>query len=168
MEYCCKKINSPVGELTLIANDKGLAAVLWESDDQQRAEVETGIENHTHPVLVETEKQLVEFFEKKRRIFTIELDLTGTAFQKKVWEALLTIPFGETRTYGEIAKQINNPEAMRAVGMAANKNPVSIIVPCHRVIGASGKLVGFGGGLHNKSTLLRLENTNNPTLWDHL
>lgn len=168
MEYCFKKMNSPVGELTLITSDKGLAAVLWESDDPQRIEVKTGIENNTHPVLVETEKQLAEFFEKKRQIFTVELDLTGTAFQKKVWEALLTIPFGETRTYGEIAKQINSPEAVRAVGMAANKNPVSIIVPCHRVIGASGKLVGFGGGLHNKSKLLQLENTRNPTLWDQI
>lgn len=154
-----------MGELTLIAGDKGLVAVLWNYDGQ-RTRIEKGIENNHHAVLIETEKQLAEFFEKKRWIFTIELDLAGTPFQKKVWKALLTIPFGETRTYGDIARQIDNPESVRAVGMAANKNPIPIIVPCHRMVGASGKLVGFGGGLRNKSILLQLENIRNPTLWD--
>ena len=166
MDRCHTKINSPVGELTLIAGDNGLVAVLWENDDQ-KIRIEKGTENKHHAVLTETAKQLAEFFEKKRRIFTVELDLIGTAFQKKVWEALLTIPFGETRTYGEIARQIDNPEAVRSVGMAANKNPIPVIVPCHRMIGASGKLVGFGGGLQNKSILLGLENIRNPTLWDN-
>lgn len=157
-----------MGELTLIASDKGLTAVLWEYDSPLSNRIEKGIENKQHPLLLETEKQLEEFFDKKRRIFSVELDLQGTTFQKQVWEALLTIPFGVTRTYGDIGKQINNPDAVRAVGMAANKNPVPIIVPCHRIIGASGKLVGFGGGLQNKSILLQLENIHNPTLWDHL
>ncbi|AYB31480.1 methylated-DNA--[protein]-cysteine S-methyltransferase [Chryseolinea soli] len=163
--YYHKKIKSPVGELTLIASEKGLAGVHWQRDDPQSAPLNS-TECNDHPILVETEKQLTEYFEKKRTTFTLELDFIGTPFQKKTWEALLTIPFGETRTYGEIAKQIDSPNAVRAVGMAANKNPISIIAPCHRVIGHSGKLVGFGGGLENKSFLLRLENSRkNPTLW---
>lgn len=165
-EYYHKKMKSPVGELTLIASKKGLAGVHWPYDDPQRAPISTSIESNDHPVLLEAEKQLTEYFEKKRTTFTLELDFIGTPFQKKTWEALLTIPFGETRTYGQIAKQIGSPDAVRAVGMAANKNPISIIAPCHRVIGHSGKLVGFGGGLENKSFLLRLEDSRkNPTLW---
>ena len=157
-------MKSPVGELKLIASDNGLAGVLWENDDPHRKGTST--EDNDHPVLLEAEKQLGEYFEKKRTNFTLTLDFTGTDFQKKVWEALLTIPFGETRSYGQIAKQINNPKAVRAVGAAANKNPISIVAPCHRVIGATGKLIGFGGGLENKSFLLQMENTKrNPTLW---
>jgi methylated-DNA-[protein]-cysteine S-methyltransferase len=163
--YYHKKMKSPVGELTLIASEKGLAAVHWQHDDSPSAPL-SSIESNDHPVLLETEKQLTEYFEKKRTTFTLELDFIGTPFQKKIWEALLTIPFGETRTYGQIAKQIDSPNAVRAVGMAANKNPIPIIAPCHRVIGHSGKLVGFGGGLENKSFLLRLEDSRkNPTLW---
>ncbi|WP_158796122.1 methylated-DNA--[protein]-cysteine S-methyltransferase [Pedobacter sp. L105] len=162
-----KKIKFPVGELILIASDKNLAAVLWENDNPNRTGIETGQENNDHPVLLEVEKQLTEYFEKKRTVFALELDFTGTAFQKKVWDALLTIPFGETRTYGQIAKQIDHPKAVRAVGSAANKNPISIIAPCHRVIGTSGKLIGFAGGLKNKSILLQLEAARKtPTLWE--
>lgn len=166
MKYYHKKMKSPVGELKLIASDNGLAGVLWENDDPHPTGTSTSREDNDHPVLLEAEKQLAEYFEKKRTNFTLKLDFTGTDFQKKVWEALLTIPFGETRSYGQIAKQINNPKAVRAVGAAANKNPISIVAPCHRVIGATGKLIGFGGGLENKSFLLQMENTKrNPTLW---
>ena len=166
MDYYHKTIKSPIGELKLIASDKGLAAVLWENDEPQRIQIRESIERNDHPVLLETAKQLTEYFQKERTNFNLELDFVGTAFQKKVWEALLTIPFGETRTYGQIAKQINCPKAVRAVGGAANKNPISIIAPCHRLIGTSGKLIGFAGGLENKSHLLKFEDARrNPTLW---
>ncbi|WP_325063583.1 methylated-DNA--[protein]-cysteine S-methyltransferase [Risungbinella massiliensis] len=107
--------------------------------------------------LQEATKQLQEYMHGARQEFDLELDLLGTPFQRKVWEALRTIPFGETRSYQDIANQIENPKAVRAVGGANNKNPISIIVPCHRVIGANGALVGYGGGLDKKKYLLRLE-----------
>ena len=108
-------------------------------------------------MLLETERQLNDYFAGKRKSFSLKLDFQGTEFQKKVWAALLTIPFGETRSYGQIAKQIKNPKAVRAVGAANGKNPMSIIAPCHRVIGSSGKLTGFAGGLEAKARLLALE-----------
>ncbi|MDQ6476857.1 methylated-DNA--[protein]-cysteine S-methyltransferase [Dyadobacter sp. LHD-138] len=165
MEYYFKTMASPVGSLTLIASDKGLSAVQWERGNPDRTR--TGIENVNHPVLMETERQLNEYFQKKRKVFSLDLDFAGTDFQIKVWQALLTIPFGETRTYGQIAEQIGNPQAVRAVGGAANSNPISIVAPCHRVIGATGKLVGFGGGLANKALLLALERPYKQTsLWE--
>lgn len=164
--YYHKMMRSPVGELKLIASDKGLAAVLWENDDPKRVPISETIARDDHPTLLATEKQLKEYFEKKRTTFTLEMDFAGTDFQKKVWQALLTIPFGETRTYGQIAKQIGDVKAVRAVGAANGKNPISIIAPCHRVIGASGKLTGFAGGLENKARLLQMEDSRkNPTLW---
>lgn len=167
MESYFKTIESPVGTLTLVASDQGLLAVLWERDDPGRTGISFGLEQENHPFLVETERQLTEYFAKKRKVFSLNLHFEGTEFQKKVWEALLTIPFGETRTYGQIAKQIGSPKAVRAVGGAANKNPVSIIAPCHRVIGATGKLVGFAGGMANKTYLLGIERTFRQTsLWE--
>lgn len=167
MEYYFKTIESPVGKLTLVAGEQGLSSVLWEKEDTERTGISFGSEDKHHPILLETEKQLHEYFSKKRKFFTLKLDFQGTEFQKKVWEALLTIPFGETRTYGQIAKQIDNPQAVRAVGGAANKNPIPIIAPCHRVIGATGKLVGFGGGMVNKTILLDIEKTFKQTsLWE--
>lgn len=155
--YVYKTMQSPVGELTLVGSDRGLAAVLWENDDLGRVGLKIAGEDRNHPVLVETERQLGQYFMLQRKKFSIRLDFAGTEFQKKVWSALLTIPFGETRSYGEIAKQLGNPKAMRAVGAANGKNPISIIAPCHRVIGASGELTGFAGGLETKAYLLRLE-----------
>jgi methylated-DNA-[protein]-cysteine S-methyltransferase len=114
-------------------------------------------EDVRHPVLIETERQLREYFAGQRQEFALKLDLAGTAFQRKVWNALLTIPFGETRSYGQIARQIGNPNAVRAVGAANGRNPVSIIAPCHRVIGSTGKLTGFAGGIDSKAHLLALE-----------
>jgi methylated-DNA-[protein]-cysteine S-methyltransferase len=167
MAHYHKMMTSPVGELKLIASDNGLAGIQWDyGESDHTLTVDASIESNDHPILVEAEKQLTEYFEKKRTTFTLSLDFNGTEFQKKVWYAMLTIPFGETRTYGQIAKQIGTPDAVRAVGGAANKNPIPIIAPCHRVIGATGKLVGFGGGLQNKSILLQLEDSRrNPTLW---
>jgi len=107
--------------------------------------------------LLETQKQLTEYFAGKRQQFDVPLDFEGTEFQKKVWQALLSIPFGETRSYRDIAEQIGNVKAVRAVGAANGKNPISIIAPCHRVIGMNGKLVGFAGGLGNKDILLKIE-----------
>lgn len=156
-----------MGKLTLVASEKGLSTVLWEKDDPESTGVSFGMNDNNHSILVKTEQQLNEYFAKKRKEFSLKLDFVGTEFQKQVWEALLTIPFGETRTYGEIAKQISNPQAVRAVGGAANKNPIPIIAPCHRVIGATGKLVGFGGGIANKTILLDIERPFKQTsLWE--
>ena len=105
-------------------------------------------------------RQLEEFFAGKRKVFALPLSPEGTEFMQKVWQALASIPYGEVRTYGDIAKQIGAPKAYRAVGMACNRNPLPIIVPCHRVIGANGRLVGYAGGLETKATLLALEKTN--------
>jgi len=157
MNYHYKTMDSMVGKLTLVATDKGLAAVLWENDNPRRVRLGPVAENKKHPVLMEAETQLDEYFAGKRNRFSVKLDPKGTEFQNKVWDALRTIPFGETRSYGEIAKQIGNTKAMRAVGAANGRNPISIIVPCHRVIGASGRLTGFAGGLAIKEQLLSLE-----------
>jgi methylated-DNA-[protein]-cysteine S-methyltransferase len=158
MNYVYKIISSPVGALKLVGSDQGLAAILWENDNPQRVRVNASIEDNDHPVLLEAQRQLTEYFAGKRDSFSIELDPIGTKFQKEVWRALTAIPFGETRSYGDLAIQLGNPRASRAVGAANGKNPISIIVPCHRVIGASGKLTGFAGGLEAKAHLLQLEN----------
>jgi len=113
--------------------------------------------NDQHPILCEAECQLREYFAGERQQFDMPYDTVGTEFQKKVWQALLTIPFGETRSYQQIAEQIGNPKAVRAVGAANGKNPLSIMAPCHRVIGSNGKLTGFAGGLTVKAFLLELE-----------
>jgi len=155
--YVYKMMSSPVGRLKLIATDAGLAAILWENDRPSRVRLNAEAEDARHPVLVETERQLGEYFAGRRKAFALKLDLDGTAFQRKVWSALLTIPFGETRSYGQIARQIGNPDAVRAVGAANGRNPVSIVTPCHRVIGSTGKLTGFAGGLEVKARLLALE-----------
>jgi methylated-DNA-[protein]-cysteine S-methyltransferase len=162
MNLACKTIDSPVGKLKLVASDKGLVAILWENDSPRRVRLSEPIVNEQHPVLVETERQLGEYFAGKRKTFSVALDMRGTRFQKNVWEALLAIPFGETRSYGQLALQLGNPRASRAVGAANGRNPVSIIVPCHRVIGSSGKLTGFAGGLEIKARLLNLEKSGRP------
>jgi methylated-DNA-[protein]-cysteine S-methyltransferase len=152
-----KMVSSPVGRLTLVATDRGLAGIVWENDRPGRVRLNLGAEDDGNPVLIETERQLDEYFDGRRMVFTVKLDLAGTAFQRKVWNALLTIPFGQTRSYGQIAEQIGNPGAARAVGAASSRNPVSIVAPCHRVIGAAGILTGFAGGLDAKRRLLALE-----------
>lgn len=152
-----KLIPSPVGQLTLVARAGKLAAILWENERANRVRLGPLQEAQQHPVLEETARQLREYFAGTRNRFDLELDFAGTAFQKKVWHALLTIPFGETRTYTQIAAQIGSPKAVRAVGAANGRNPISIVTPCHRVIGASGALTGFAGGLEAKQYLLSLE-----------
>jgi methylated-DNA-[protein]-cysteine S-methyltransferase len=153
--YLRKTMPSPVGTLTLVASDTSLAAILWENDDPRRVRL-----HHLpgdNPVLREAARQLGEYFAGTRTAFNMTLDFTGTDFQKTVWQALLTIPFGETRSYADIARQIGKPKAVRAVGAANGRNPISIMTPCHRVIGANGKLTGFAGGLEAKAHLLDLE-----------
>ncbi len=160
MSLAWKRMESPVGRLTLVASDRGLVAVLWQNDRPSRVRLDEMAEDDRHPILIETERQLGEYFAGERKEFSLALDLRGTRFQKDVWEALLAIPFGETRNYGQLARQLGNPLATRAVGAANGRNPISIIVPCHRVIGASGKLTGFAGGLDIKARLLELERGN--------
>jgi methylated-DNA-[protein]-cysteine S-methyltransferase len=157
MTYFFKTMKSPVGELKLIATEKGLAAVLWENDNPHRVPLSPLQEDAGNAVLTETERQLTEYFAGKREVFELPLDAAGTDFQKSVWKLLLQIPFGETRTYGELAKALGRPGASRAVGLANGRNPISIIAPCHRVIGSNGKLTGFAGGLDCKEWLLRHE-----------
>ena len=155
--HSCKVIDSPVGPLTLVATDRGLSAILWKNDRKGRVRVTIDAEDHAHPVLVRAERQLTAYFAGRRKTFSIRLDVAGSTFQQKVWNALRTIPFGETRTYGEIARQIGHPAAVRAVGAANGRNPVAIVAPCHRVIGSTGALTGFAGGLDAKARLLALE-----------
>ncbi len=157
MMYSYKNMASPVGELKLVAGAQGLVAILWENDDPQRVPLGVIGEDLQTPILIEAERQLQSYFEGRLSQFSLKLDFKGTDFQKKVWEALLTIPFGETRSYGQIARQIGSPKAVRAVGAANGKNPISIVAPCHRVIGANGALTGFAGGVAAKKYLLGLE-----------
>jgi len=157
MSYEYTLMPSPVGELTLVARDGKLSAILWENERANRVRLGPLQASNDSPVLLETERQLNEYFAGTRNRFELELDFAGTDFQKKVWAALLTIPFGETRSYSQIALQIGSPKAVRAVGAANGRNPISIVAPCHRVIGASGALTGFAGGLEAKQYLLALE-----------
>jgi len=155
--YVSKTIPSPVGKLTLVGSDAGLAAILWENDNPRRVPLPIAHEDATHPVLMEAAGQLDDYFAGRREQFNLRLDFHGTEFQKRVWNALLAIPFGQTRSYGQIAEEIGSPKAVRAVGAANGRNPISIVAPCHRVIGASGSLTGFAGGLEAKALLLELE-----------
>ena len=157
MKLAFMEIPSPVGILKLVATENALVAVLWENENPKRVRLAELIEQVDHPILLETQKQLCEYFAGTRQQFDLPLDFEGTVFQKKVWQALLGIPFGETRSYRDIAEQVGNIKAVRAVGAANGKNPISIIAPCHRVVGVNGKLVGFAGGLNNKEILLGLE-----------
>jgi methylated-DNA-[protein]-cysteine S-methyltransferase len=157
MTYYTKKTQTPVGELKLIASERGLAAILWECDDPRRVRLEPQVVDEDNDILVEAERQLQSYFDGTLKVFSVPLDFAGTEFQTSVWKALLKIPFGQTRTYTQIAKQIDRPTAARAVGAASGKNPISIMAPCHRVVGANGDLTGFAGGLETKELLLALE-----------
>jgi methylated-DNA-[protein]-cysteine S-methyltransferase len=152
-----KWMDSPVGRLKLVATSDGLAAILWETDGPDRVRLGAATEAPEDQLLVEAERQLTEYFAGRRIGFDLPLDCLGTAFQRNVWKALRTIPFGETRSYSQIAAQIGRPRAVRAVGAANGRNPISIVTPCHRVIGAGGQLTGFAGGLEAKAYLLSLE-----------
>jgi methylated-DNA-[protein]-cysteine S-methyltransferase len=167
MSYAYKIIDSPAGALKLVSSENGLAAILFRDDDQSLAPLTPLVDRPNDPILLETERQLGQYFEGTRKEFSVPLDFHGTDFQRSVWEALLTIPFGETRSYGEIARQVGKPSASRAVGAANGRNPISIIAPCHRVIGSSGELTGYGGGLDVKEMLLSLEARGSGRNVDH-
>lgn len=154
-----RMMSSPVGELTLVSRAGRLIAILWPDDDPRRVVLPPMTEDLADPVLIEASGQLFEYFDGHRRNFKLPLAFVGTAFQRLVWAALLTIPYGETRSYAAIAAMIGRPSACRAVGAANGRNPLSIVAPCHRVIGASGALTGFAGGLAIKRRLLALESS---------
>ena len=146
---------TPVGMLTLVASDRGLRAVLWPKLSPQRAGISPRPHrNQAHPILRKTVQQLDEYFAGSRTSFDLPLDLEGTRFQLAAWRSLADIPFGTTSTYGQQAAALGIPTAARAVGAANGANPVCIVLPCHRVIGANGSLTGFGGGLPVKQWLL--------------
>jgi methylated-DNA-[protein]-cysteine S-methyltransferase len=150
-------IDTPLGGMTMAATDQGLAGVWF---DQQRHWPDTTgwIAQHDHPALVEAAAQLRDYFAGRRDSFDMKLDLShGTAFQQSVWQQLLAIPPGSTLSYGTLSANVGNPTAVRAVGAAVGRNPISVIVPCHRVLGANGSLTGYAGGLERKTALLELE-----------
>ncbi|HET8673704.1 MAG TPA: methylated-DNA--[protein]-cysteine S-methyltransferase [Thermoleophilaceae bacterium] len=142
---------SPIGELLLFGDEHSLRGLYMDARPR-----DDGWRSATAP-FQQAREQLEQYFAGERSEFDIPLDLRGSGFQRSVWDALLTIPYGETRSYGEVAKQIGRPDRARAVGSANGRNPVSIVVPCHRVIGADGSLVGYGGGLERKRWLLEHE-----------
>jgi methylated-DNA-[protein]-cysteine S-methyltransferase len=149
---------SPVGALTLVAREAGLRAVIWPDSSLDRVGLAgTTLTHGDATVLAATADQLDEYFDGSRTAFDLPLDLQGTPFQVAAWQALAGIPYGETRTYSEQAAVIGRPTAVRAIGAANGRNPVSIVLPCHRVIGSNGSLTGFGGGLEVKAALLELE-----------
>lgn len=152
-----KHMDSPVGRLKLVTDGVALVAVLWPNDRPLRVKLDDMQEDLRDKILCEAERQLTEYFNGERTTFDLPIHVRGTAFQKRVWQQLLRIPYGHTRSYGELAAALGNGSASRAVGLANGRNPLSIIVPCHRVIGASGKLTGFAGGLRTKAQLLELE-----------
>ncbi|HJT20674.1 MAG TPA: methylated-DNA--[protein]-cysteine S-methyltransferase [Nitrospira sp.] len=151
-------MESAVGRLKLVADGSSLVAVLWPNDKPSRVKLDEMREDLHHPVLREAERQLAEYFNGERRTFDLPLHPRGTAFQQRVWRQLQRIPYGRTQSYGHLASAIGRGSASRAVGMANSRNPLSIVVPCHRVIGASGHLTGFAGGIEIKLKLLKLEN----------
>ncbi|MEU9388057.1 methylated-DNA--[protein]-cysteine S-methyltransferase [Streptomyces sp. NPDC048279] len=147
--------DSPYGPLTLVAEDGTLCGLYME--DQRHRPPEENFGARDDDLFAEAEEQLTAYFAGELKEFTVELRLNGTPFQRSVWEQLRLIPYGQTRSYGELADALGNPRASRAVGLANGKNPIGIIVPCHRVIGANGGLTGYGGGLPRKRRLLALE-----------
>jgi methylated-DNA-[protein]-cysteine S-methyltransferase len=143
--------DSPVGLLEITADENAVTGLYFADANGKREE------ENINNILKDCIKQLTEYFSGKRKVFGTKVNPDGTGFQKSVWNELLKIPYGETVSYGEIAERIGNPKSVRAVGLANGSNPISIIIPCHRVIGKNGSLVGYGGGIQNKRFLLELE-----------
>lgn len=147
-------VETPVGSLRLVANEQALVAVLWPSDEHNRVRFDHEPVPGTNPVLESAARQLEEYFAGTRHTFDLPLEPAGTEFQQQVWTALTEIPFAETSTYGKQAATIGRPSAVRAVGAANGRNPIPIIVPCHRIVGADGSLTGFAAGVDTKRWLL--------------
>ncbi len=154
------EMSSPVGKLTIITAKDGLHAVLWDCDREKpycEAAINQLRQAKNEKTMLATKKQLTEYFQGTRKTFDLPLAINGTDFQIQAWKQLLKIPYAKTLTYAEQAEKVGNRNKARAVGMANGLNPISIIIPCHRVIGSNGKLVGFGGGIDRKAYLLKLE-----------
>ena len=158
LHLCTRLIDSPYGPLTIVGSAAGLRAILWHDDDLTRAGLGgMALRPGSAEAVDEAARQLGEYFDGARTIFDLTLDLRGTAFQIDAWQALAEIPYGETRTYAEQAARLGKPTAVRAVGAANGRNPLSIILPCHRVVGSDGALRGFAGGIAVKAALLEFE-----------
>ncbi len=161
MKICYQKTHSPVGDIYIVADNKHLRALTfacnWEAEKKKMDELSC----ESNDIIQKTQIQLKEYFAMERTVFDLPISFSGTEFQRKTWQALLTIPYGETRSYSEQARLIDNPKAVRAVGRTNGLNPIVIVAPCHRVIGKSGKLTGYGGGLDIKKFLLNLERRKN-------
>lgn len=163
-----REMESPIGTMTLVSTEKGMAKVVFGNVDDTFPELKAWTKKHhlsydlqeNDSLFIPVITQLTEYFQGKRQQFTINFDLYGTAFQQKTWQTLRTIPYGETRSYKEIAQCIGAPKAVRAIGQANNQNPVPILIPCHRVVGSNGALVGYNGGIDKKVYLLQLEKEN--------
>ena len=154
-------MNSPVGDLTIITSAEGLHAILWDTDhDNSKYQeiISHLVQSKDEKIILKTKKQLDEYFQGKRKTFDLPLVLNGTDFQIQAWQQLIKIPYSKTISYAEQAERIGNKNKARAVGMANGLNPIPIVIPCHRVIGSNGSLVGFAGGIDKKTILLNLEN----------
>ena len=156
-QRACARYESPMGTMLLAASERGLAGV-WFAGQRHGPDTRGWYEDPDHPVLRQAVAQLVEYFAGQRTAFDLPLDLQGgTPFQQSVWDALLRIPRGGTTSYAELARRLGKTQAARAIGAAVGRNPVSIVVPCHRVLGTDGTLTGYAGGLERKTALLQLE-----------
>jgi len=164
MTLTARNIDSPIGTLTIVVSDDGVRALLMSTESPDRIALGEEVAVGEHPLLDAAADQLGEYFAGARTDFDLPLDPHGTDFQLRAWQALRTIPYGETVSYGEQARRVGDANKARAVGAANGKNPISIIVPCHRVIGADGSLTGFGGGVETKAWLLAHER-GASTLW---
>lgn len=162
MSIVSKEHPSPLGPLHLVATDAALMGVHF-GEHRHAPELEAPSSDR-HPVLEQAARELDEYFAGRRRVFTVPLLAHGTPFQERVWQALRRIPYGARCSYGDVARAIGNPKSVRAVGLANGRNPIGIIVPCHRVIGADGSLTGYGGGLAAKEWLLRHEAVRRPAV----
>ncbi len=160
MKYYFKKLDSPIGILYVVATSQHLVGLVPEIGWSRLKKRFNILVESKNDIINNTQYQLTEYFKGNRQKFDISISLNGTDFQKSAWDALLEIPYGKTITYGEQAKNIGSPRAMRAVGGANGANPIAIVVPCHRVIGKSGKLTGYASGLAIKRFLLELESSN--------
>lgn len=167
MSYYCH-YNSPLGDILITASQSAVQGLHFVGEKHYPGIEPDAVEQANHPVLSAAVRQLAEYFEGHRTGFDLALDPMGTSFQQQVWSALRTIPYGETRSYAQLARQLGDGKAVRAVGAANGRNPISIVVPCHRVIGADGSLTGYAGGLERKQALLRLESRQRSMLIQHL
>lgn len=158
MNYYKTTMKTPIGNLILVATDSKLSLIHFDnSHANNKFKLPDGLIEEKNLILEETKKQLSEYFKGQRQTFDLPLEWRGTEFQNAVWKALTKIKYGNTQSYSELAEKVGSPKAVRAVGMTNGRNPIPIVVPCHRVIGKNGKLTGFAGGLEVKDFLLRLE-----------